>query len=390
MIYETGNKTRESALKLRKWFLTIFLITNACVLVSLTGCQKEGLNRPRGEFIDVYASLEDLNAEKQPIKSLFVPVAGGLTKVYVKSNVTFNTQWQNSTSIPWGKVVTCDKIDEQVYSITLKVLPRSKTSAYYTKRTAMLMLGAKELDFNCFITVYQGLTARLGTDFSWLKYGTDNPLSMDGTPIDEWKDVDIEKGYESTVMEDDGYIYAYGKNGYIQLGDDNGHIADIITPFAVGDIRNDSLLVLTLNAVAFSSPEGNKDINRLKIEVLDGGVIRDYAEEGKTFIEFNAEYYDAATVSGNASAMWDKSELLIGIASTSKNPITANTRIRITALDQSGNNSRIFIDNIYLRRIYYKDGLPVDEDLYLLNGGSGPDRILGARDEFPDDIWVLN
>lgn len=371
----------------RQLFCSQFLL-----LAFLTGCQEKDPNRVRDDFIAVYTSLDDLhNEDVVPVESFFVPSTGGFTTVYVKSNVDFSVQWQNSSAEPWGKVVSCDKIEEQVFAIKLKTLPRSKTSAYYTKRTATLMLSAEDIDFGAYLTVYQGLIARQGSDFSWLQYGTDNPLAMDGTLMDDWKEVDTDQGYLSTPIDGESHAYVFGKNGYLQLGDDMGHGADIITPFSAGDIRNDSLLVLTLRAVAFADADGIKDNNKMTVEVLGGGVIRDFADEGTTKIEFELPYYDVTSVENDASSMWKDSELLIGIASTKKNPITADTRIRITAGELGpGDNNRIFIDNVYLRRIYCQYGKPIEEDLYTLNGGSGADKILGLRDSFPDDVWTLN
>ena len=61
---------------------------------------------------------------------------------------------------------------------------------------------------------------------------------------------------------------------------------------------------------------------------------------------------------------------------TQLNPITVNTRIRISCgafTQTSPVNNRIFLDNFYIRR------LEADEENYFTeNNGSGKDIILGA------------
>ena len=61
---------------------------------------------------------------------------------------------------------------------------------------------------------------------------------------------------------------------------------------------------------------------------------------------------------------------------TQLNPITVNTRIRISCgsfTQTSPANNRIFLDNFYIRR------LEADEENYFTeNNGSGKDIILGA------------
>ena len=74
--------------------------------------------------------------------------------------------------------------------------------------------------------------------------------------------------------------------------------------------------------------------------------------------------------------MWEGSDLLVFVVGTQLNPITVNTRIRISCgsfTQTSPVNNRIFLDNFYIRC------LEADEENYFTeNNGSGKDIILGA------------
>ena len=109
--------------------------------------------------------------------------------------------------------------------------------------------------------------------------------------------------------------------------------------------------------------------------MLDGGVIADFADSEKTSIDLETAYYDPKSDEFPEN-MWEGSDFLIFVVSTKANPITVNTRIRITcgSLTQpSATNSRIFLDNFYIRRLEV-DG----QDYFAQNNGSGKDIILGA------------
>ena len=120
---------------------------------------------------------------------------------------------------------------------------------------------------------------------------------------------------------------------------------------------------------------GAKDDIKIKVEVLDGGVIAEFADTGKTSNELEAAYYDPRSDEFPEN-MWEGSDLLVFVVGTQLNPITVNTRIRISCgafTQTSPVNNRIILDNFYIRR------LDADEENYYTdNNGSGKDIILGA------------
>lgn len=343
--------------------------------IGITSCETHS-NSDRNESIKVYADP----IAKEPIDAGIVGVKGGLAKLYVDANIDFVATWEDDAATPWAKVVDYSSTDPQtgLRVITLKANRRSTTSSYYTRRTGMLILAASdgELNYNRIIPIHQGSTARVSNDFATLKYGKTDPRFTDGeTPIDNWTTAQKNLGFTSTTIEGEEVAHCYGKNGYLKLGDDKGHGADLISPYT-NTLRSDSMLMVSFRAVAYTDfYTGAKDDNKIKVEVLDGGVIADFADTGKTSIELEAAYYDPRSDEFPEN-MWEGSDLLVFVVGTQLNPITVNTRIRISCgsfTQTSPANNRIFLDNFYIRR------LEADEENYFTeNNGSGKDIILGA------------
>lgn len=333
----------------------LFLLMPALVC----SCRKDTGEVLRKEYIDFYKNADD----EEPSKIVSVTVLGGQATFTVRSNVEFTASWQDDLNKPWAAVESLEKKSDDIYELTLSFDPRA-TSPYYTRRTGTLLLSAPSEQLGCFVTVNQGLLTPVASDFSWSKYGTNDPRKLDGTVYSQWINNDKNRGW---VLSADEAVY--GKNGFLLLGDETGKGGSICSPFYEG-IRKDSLAVVSFRAVAFTDKEGVKDGNKFTVEIIDGGVFRD---NGSTSMDLEAPYADI-TASNYPANFWDGSDFLLGIISSDKNPFTGNTRIRISSGSASSPN-RVFIDNFYIRRIDAKEG---DEDLWEANGGSGKDMLLGA------------
>lgn len=347
----------------------------AASLVCISSCEKHS-NSDRSESIEVYTDPSD----SEPFDVGYLGVRGGIMKCYVKSNVDFVASWEDDTTSPWVKILDYTAVDPAsgYRVITMEVQRRHTTLSYYTRRTGMLILSPTNagLNYNKIIPMHQGSVARISNNFDNFKYGKTDPRFTDGeTPIENWTTAQKNYGFTSTVIDGETNAHCYGKNGYLKLGDDKGHGADLISPFT-NTLRSDSLLMLSFRAVANTDFfTGEKDDNKIRVEVLNGGVIADFAEEGKTSIDLEAAYYDINSEEF-PSDMWVGSDFLVFIASTEHNPITVNTQVRIVcgSLDKgSTTNNRIFLDNFYLRRLTADE-----EDYFTENNGSGKDMILGA------------
>ena len=367
---------------MRKTFLTESLarllrgaIGIACLAAACVSCETHS-NSDRSESIAVYADP----IEKKPVDAVYVGVQGGQAKIYAEANVDFVASWEDDADMPWAAVLDDTAVDPLTGCriVTLDVQRRVETGCYYTRRTGMLILAATDgtLNYNRIVPVHQGSTARVSNDFSSMKYGkTDPRFTDDETPIDDWTTAQKDYGFSSTTTDGEEHAHCYGKNGYLKLGDDEGHGADLISPYT-NTLRSDSMLMVSFRAVAYTDfYTGAKDDNKIKVEVLDGGVIADFADTGKTSIELEAAYYDPRSDEFPEN-MWEGSDLLVFVVGTQLNPITVNTRIRISCgsfTQTSPVNNRIFLDNFYIRR------LEADEENYFTeNNGSGKDIILGA------------
>ncbi|MBR6933345.1 MAG: hypothetical protein IKH49_08595 [Bacteroidales bacterium] len=365
----TGNPVRLSGLLAGAAAMLVFPF--------LSSCRHDDPNAERPEFVEVYEHPDSLT----PLSAASVSVRKGEATFYVKTNVEVTPRWQDAETKPWASVTRFEKIKDDLYELQLTYAKRYNIP-YYTRRSGTLMLTAPDLSLGSYLPVYQGLTARLSSDMSWSKYGSSDPRKLDGKISSEWSATDKNRGWESTVIDGREEAYLYGKNGYLMLGSGDGYGADLFTPY-VDDLHRDTLIVLSFRAVAYTDLDGNKDANKLTVEVVGGGVIRDFEAQGTTKIEFEAPYYDLNSEKF-PSDMWDEGQFLVGIVGTDTNPLTSNTRIRFTAGSLSpvpGKPNRIFLDNVYLRKITSNKHVQ-DEDLFLLNGGkSGKDTVFQKDDD---------
>ena len=357
----------------------IGLLAGAAVMLAIpffSSCRHDDPNADRPEFIEVYEHPDSLT----PLTAASVSVRAGEATLYVKSNVEFVPKWQDAESSPWAVVSGMEKIGDDLYEVKL-THARRNNNPYYTRRTGTLMLTAPDLKLGSYLTVHQGLVARFSSDMSWSKYGSPDPRKLDGTLSSQWSVTDKNRGWESTVIDGQKDAYLYGKNGYLMLGSEDGYGADVYTPY-VDELHRDTLIVLSFRAVAYTDLDGNKDDNKLTVEVVGGGVIRDFEKQGTTKLELEVPYYDLNSDKFPGD-MWDEGQFLVGIIGTDRNPLTSDTRIRFTAGSLSptpGKPNRIFLDNVYLRKITSNAHVQ-DEDLFLLNGGkSGKDTVF-QKDE---------
>lgn len=75
--------------------------------------------------------------------------------------------------------------------------------------------------------------------------------------IGDWTEAQKEYQWSSTIAKEEDKAYCYGKFGFIRLGDDQGHGADLITPY-ITDIVRDSVLLVSFDAVAYTEEDEKK------------------------------------------------------------------------------------------------------------------------------------
>lgn len=339
-------------------------------VVFAAACDDGDPNAERGEAIRVYT-----DPDEEPVDApIYADVRGGTLSLYVEANVDYDVFWQDAETKPWVRVLERRENARPGFDeIVLEVKPR-QTYAYYTRRTGTLSLSSPQNKLGSFVTVYQGAVARISQAFGGFTYGSTNPLVSEGEkPYSGW--TAVQKGYNWTTSTE---AYCFGRNGYMKLGDDAGHGADLITPY-VNDMRSDSVLMVSFRAVGYSDENNVQDDNRLTVNILGGGVFYDTGLPTRE-LEVGTYSVEGGSLTGS---MWKDSNYLLFVVKTDKSPITSNTQIQFVAGDlaqPAPRNNRIFLDNIYVYTLNELNGGMLDA-----NKGTDRDIILGPAGEKPEE-----
>lgn len=285
--------------------------------------------------------------------------SGGSYTLYVSSNVNYTVSCttgeldQEWVVVGQPRKGASDGYDE------IPVTIKDQTNAP-VRRSATITLSCPEIYLNNFVTLTQGYGARTGSDFSFLQYGSTDPLaSTTGKLIGEWNETEQALGWTSTVAEGQPCAWCYGKNGYVKLGDDNCHGADLLTPYEA-NLYRDTVVLAYFDAVAHTSADGMKDNGSITVTVEGGGEFTDgtTTKTIKSVGNFDHEAADRGT------AMWDNSyHFSEFIISTPDNMVSSNTRVRIMS-GQFGMtaNNRVYVNEFYLFKVdrEFWGALPVE------------------------------
>ena len=354
----------------------------------LSGCAKES-NKEREEYIRVYKTADCC----VPLERDWVSVEGGSVTYYIKSNVPFNAKWQNGGAA-WMQADEPKSLGENTYSIRLTAEPVSArkedldaSTGIYSKRSGVLMLNSPGRFLGKYLVVDQGFDNRVISDFSWL-YGTEDPnSSARDIPYFRWTPAQKGRGFHTADT-----IRVFSKAGYVRLGDENAGKTEFISPRVSAAFPDDSLLVVSFKAKVKSGEDipdytggtepilpmslhlpGKRDAAakpKLSVEVLGGGVIRDFESDGGTVITFDdIPTYDRESA-GFPDNMFDGGEYIVFISGTESNMISVNTSIRLVAEGAS-----IFLDDLCI----YHASPTLDEDLFKTGKTSGKDKIIGGN-----------
>ncbi len=347
------------SIKMTKLLLLICFGVGFFIAIS---CNKVDPNAERTDIIKVYADVNE-----PPIDILYVDVLGGQTTLYVESNVEFQTFWQDKEQESWLEVLSQgpSATYPEYTEITLDVKSRGAQDTY-ERMLGTLSLVSPENDLGNFLPIYQGAEYRINDDFSWLHYGSANPVVTSGEVAQaSWSKVQTNVGWRTTTPNN-----VFGKVGYVKLGDESGDYAELSTPY-VSAIREDTLLMVSFNALAFSDKLGDLDINSLCVNVTGGGVFYDTDLATRTI--------DLGTYNVGPEGevlpedMWKDSKYLFFIYSTEESPITTDTQIQFETQGDGGRANRVFLDNIGVFRLHKYNSSIIEQQ-----GDGGKDNILGS------------
>ena len=380
--------------------LSIFTL----IFLAVLSCGKSEIGE-RKDIIHVFDSLDSLETGR-PLERSWISVAGGTNTYYVRCSVPFDVKWQDSGD-NWGSVAAPEKIGDDLWMVKVSAKPLSyrtlqKGEAMYQKRYGVVLMSVPSVFLGSYLKVEQGMDVRRFDDFSSITGSEEPNTTHNDVLMRNWNAAQKGLGYTSTVLpgQPDSTAWVYGKDGYVKLGSDKAVGADFIMP-AVPDLQNDTLVVLTFNAVAqngdvlpdfqgitepitpmgvgprsLDDADDEMDNNVLTVRIEGGGYIRDFVEEGGMSITFT----DLPTYDRNSPSypkdIFNGSRYVVFIEGTDLNPLTVNTRIIFEAGDMSGETmekcNRIFIDDICLFR-----ASPIwDEDIFKIAVRSGKDELL--------------
>lgn len=306
------------------------------MVLACIACEKsdDTRNTENGIRISKTKQIDEL------IDELDLPVDGGRDTFFVFSSSDISMSIQSTGVEEWVNIVDEQYVtDLKATRVILEAIPLEDN---LDRRVGTLNIGNKDQYTRKFLKLRQGFGRRYSNDFSWLRYGNGNPLNQTNTVlISQWNPTQKQEGWTSTSLEGQTTAYVYGMNNYVQIGSDKAG-ANFLSPF-IPSIERDSLLVLSFNAVAFVSQNGEPDGNKLTIKL--SGV---EFENGEEVHVVDVPHFDKESAL-LISKMWENTWFKINIIKPESNP--TSSRVQIEFISGDGKpiaKNRILLDNVKL------------------------------------------
>lgn len=326
----------------KKYSIYNFICFSLLSSIFLFSCKKEEETSRYSDFI----ISESTNLEDR-IDSIYdVRIEGGLDTLFVHTSKEFKISSETADLEKWVVIEKVEKLSTSLTQVIIKILPLSET---FEKRSNVLSFVTADLDGG-FISMSQGYVRRFTDNFNWLRYGVLNPLDEGREVlIKDWTTTQLANGWTSTVGEDQSAAYVFGRFEHMKLGTDN-YGADLLSR-NIGGIERDSILILNFNALAFSPLFGEKDGNKLTIELQNGSTFLDNTTS-KT-IELN--YFDSqsALIERN---LWNNSFHSFYLKKPDNNTVISTIRVRFTTGKEiSTPTNRVLLDNFNIYSVVEYD-----------------------------------
>lgn len=308
------------------------LLTGGCLASILFSCKES-----EKDIVPEYTIIVSETGKKtEPVDELILPADGGKDTLYVFAPSEISVKINES--VEWVKVI--DWQYDQSKKATMVILEVEAMLEDLTRRIGELDVISEKKYSRRFFTLIQGYKPHFSDDFSWLHYGQGNPLRLDeGVLIDEWNPAQKEHGWLSDAGPNGDKAYVYGKDGYIQLGSDEGG-GSLSTPILTG-VQNDSLMELTFNAVGFVGSDGSPDQNDLTV-VLHGGVFDDGSYE--KVVKVNPIDPESALIE---TKMWENTAFRFVVKKPENDRYATTIQITFVGGDRVAfASNRVFLDNV--------------------------------------------
>lgn len=322
---------REAQKSLWKYIPISVLIGTCCAMGSCSKTEDD-FGKVDDIKVSVTSDLTDM------VYSVELEASGGKDTLYVYSQSDLKAAFETDEIQNWVKVEKIEPISNSTtYRVIVDVLPMEDS---FKKRIGVLNFSNSSPLSGAFIRLWQGYDLRIDESFSWLKFGTGTPLDLSkATAIGQWSAA--QKLYGWTTANTGTTSFTYGMNGYVLLGNAlaGGSLSSPITP----GVEKDSLLLLTFNAVSYTTAEGEKDNTKLTVKLVGAEF-----EDSKTsrLVEVTSYDHQSALLLNN---MWDASLFTFVLKKPVLNPASSTVQIQFFNGDQTESaGNRIFIDNIKL------------------------------------------
>lgn len=277
----------------------------------------------------------------EPITVWDLDVNGGLDTLYVFSASEINVQVEGIDG--WLNIVGQQFIPNM--GATRLVVESEAMEEDFLQRSGILNISNSDLYSRFFLKVTQGYRTRFADDFTWLRYGSANPLeSATAVLYEGWNPTQIAMGWTTTADPQQDRAYVYGKNGYVQLGtaDFGASLASPIIP----EIQQDSILMLAFNAVSYVSPEGQRDQNKLTVSLIGGEF-----DDGTSQRVIELGHYDKSSPLINTK-MWDNTLYNFVVHKPALSPHASTIQVIFnTGENATEPSNRLFIDNVRIYRV---------------------------------------
>lgn len=311
--------------------------------ITLSADANAGLNRTATIIIkagDQIKTVSLAQAGEDPVLSIDpvsakVSAAGGIVTVNVTTNMTVAAK----PSADWISVSNAGN----VYTVTVGANP------FAAKRTGYVSFTGAEADILASLSIEEAgndASILLSEDFSWLNYGSTDPWNTtDETRMDLWTEAEKAHGWTSTLVNDGKSTtpLVYARPGFVKLGK-TSWAGDLISPKLTG-ISGTQDIVVTFDAIGYSSAGGTLDDGVLTVSVLGPGTISQ-----STFTIDN--YPDPK---GTQPAGYDPWASSLATRTFTVSGASSETQIRFlggASFSLSGvgaGKNRIFLDNIVVK-----------------------------------------
>lgn len=309
------------------------------VVVFFLACKKEVKVLEDGIFVtkEKVGFLES-QEELYKIDELSLSTDGEKDTIYIFSQSAVKVYLNEATD--WVEIIHTEYL-ESIQGLMV-VLRAEALSEDFSERIGELVIDSDRKYFRRFFKVAQGYRVRYSEDFSWLFYGGGDPLKVEeGILLGDWAPAQKDKGWTAVSAGGDSEAFVIGKRGYVQIGiAERG--ASLISPKIIG-VQNDSIALLSFDAVSFVNKDGALDGNKLTLKLSDA-----VFEDGSNEKVLDLGYIDHLSALLNIK-MWENNTHALRVFKPNNEDVFPSIQVAFVSGDKiEEEKNRVFLRNVNL------------------------------------------